>query len=142
MTNIVRYYIKTGVAFLLLGLLLGGYMIFLRDVRGVYPNTMLVTAHVHVILIGFVMMIIMGIAQWMFPKPRKDDSHYDPGMAWIVYWVMLVATLIRFAGEVTGSSVESRLLDWGTFLGATLQILGIGYFFFNIWTRIRPPGRA
>ena len=88
MPPLVRRYIKTSFAFLVLGLLLGGYLLVAQFVLGHYPSRLLVTAHVHLLLVGFMLMIVMGVATWMFPRPGRDDARYRPELAEAVYWVM------------------------------------------------------
>jgi hypothetical protein len=78
---LVRLYIKTSLSFLLAGLLLGGYLIVTELAIGRYPSRLLITAHVHVLLVGFMLMIVMGVATWMFPKPARDSRRYHPGLA-------------------------------------------------------------
>ena len=137
MVSLVRYYIKTSIAFLFLGLLLGGYMIYVREILGTYPNMLLVSAHAHLILIGFIMMMIMGIALWMFPKPRKGDERYRPGVAHFVYWAMAVSTGGRSLGEVLKASFPSPALDRLIVICAAVQIAAMIVFFLNIWVRVR-----
>ncbi len=67
MYSLVRRYIKTAVAFLALGLVLGVHMIVQREITGAWPNPYLVTAHTHAILVGFMMFMILGVALWLFP---------------------------------------------------------------------------
>ena len=62
MTPLVRRYIKTSFVFLLLGALLGGYIVVAEFVVGTYPSRLLITAHVHLLLVGFLLMIVMGVA--------------------------------------------------------------------------------
>lgn len=59
--------IKTSLVFLLAGLPLGGYLIVAEFVVGHYPPRLFITAHVHLLLVGFMLMIVMGVATWMFP---------------------------------------------------------------------------
>ena len=40
-----------------------------------------VSAHTHAILVGFVMMMILGVALWLFPRPSKEDTRYTPRAA-------------------------------------------------------------
>lgn len=140
MTDLVRYYIKTSIAFLGIGLLLGGYLLGIREMEGTWPPPLLVTAHVHLILIGFVMMMIMGVALWMFPKPARDDTWYRLDLARLIYWIMVVATAVRFAGEVLSVRGASPILHGGILAAGGLQVAGIIVFFGNLWTRIRAPG--
>ena len=55
MTPLVRRYIKTSFAFLVVGLMLGAYLIVAQFGVGAYPPRLLVTAHVHLLLVGFMM---------------------------------------------------------------------------------------
>jgi heme/copper-type cytochrome/quinol oxidase subunit 1 len=37
-----------------------------------------VSAHTHALLVGFVMMMILGVALWLFPRAERDQKQYDP----------------------------------------------------------------
>src|SRR5438046_442616 len=54
------------------------------------------------------LMVVMGVATWMFPRPARDDTRYRPELAEAVYWVMTVATAVRALAELgaglTGTS--------------------------------------
>ena len=76
MPPLVRRYIKTSFVFLLAGLGLGGYIIVAQFVVGAYPPRPLITAHVHLLLVGFMLTIVMGVATWMFPRPARDETRY------------------------------------------------------------------
>ena len=65
MHSLVRRFLKTGIAFLGAGLLLGAWMLVRRELWDIYPTTYLMSAHTHAILVGFVMMMILGVALWM-----------------------------------------------------------------------------
>jgi hypothetical protein len=55
MTALVRRFIKTAIGFLAAGLLLGLYMLVRRELFGVWPGAYLISAHTHVVFVGFVM---------------------------------------------------------------------------------------
>lgn len=74
MPPLVRRYIKTSFVFLALGLLLGGGLIVGEFVLGAYPPSLLITAHVHLLLVGVMLMIVMGVATWMFPRPARRHA--------------------------------------------------------------------
>ena len=59
MHTIVRRFIKTAIVFLLVGLVLGLYMLVLRELTGSWPDPYLVSAHTHAVLVGFVMFMIL-----------------------------------------------------------------------------------
>ena len=78
MFSTVRYFIKTSLAFLILGLLTGVYMSLARNVFDWGFGDELVSAHTHVVLVGSVMMMIMGVALWFFPRPPQTTHGTIP----------------------------------------------------------------
>src|SRR5262245_4217650 len=123
------------------GLLLGGYLIVAQFVLGAYPSRLLVTAHVHLLLVGFMLMIVMGVATWMFPRPPRDDTRYRPGLAEAVYWVMAASTAIRAAAEMLTPWSGGPWLRWTMALGGLGQLVGTARFILSMWPRIRRPAR-
>ena len=107
MPPLIRRYIKTSFAFLIAGVLLGSYVSVSQFFFGTYPPRLLVTAHVHLLLVGFMLMVVMGVATWMFPRPARDDSRYRPELAEAVYWLMTGATCVRASAEMLASYVDS-----------------------------------
>ena len=143
MTPLVRRYIKTSFVFLLWGLLLGGWIIVAEFVAGRYPPRLFITAHVHLLLVGFMLMMVMGVATWMFPRPAREDRRYRPELAEAVYWLMTIATVARAGAEIAVASAGAVGLRWLIALGGVGQLLGAMLFALNIWWRVRmPPGAA
>ena len=140
MTSLVRRFLKTAIGFLLLGLGLGGWMIARRELAGVYPSPYTGSAHTHAILVGFVMMMILGVALWLFPRPEKGDVRYSPRSASIAYWLLASGTAARVLGELLRNGSNHISLRWTVVLAGFVQIAGIALFFFTMWTRIRPLG--
>lgn len=139
MTPLVRRYIKTSFVFLLLGALLGGYIVVAEFVVGTYPSRLLITAHVHLLLVGFLLMIVMGVATWMFPRPGKDEIYYRPALAEAVYWIMTVATALRAAAEIASALSPSSPLRLAIAAGGLGQLAGTSLFVVNMWWRVRMP---
>lgn len=142
MHSLVRRFLKTGILFLAVGLLLGAWMLARRELWGIYPTAYLMSAHTHAILVGFVMMMILGVALWMFPRPAHDDPRYRPELASASYWLLAVGTAVRLAGEIARSGVDHPVLRLLVVAGGLAQVAGIGLFFTTMWTRIRATGSA
>jgi heme/copper-type cytochrome/quinol oxidase subunit 1 len=138
--TLVRRYLKTGIGFLALGLVLGLWMMAERELFERFPSRYLVSAHTHAILVGFVMMMILGVALWLFPRPDKSDERYQPRVADIAYWLLTIGTSTRIIGELLRIEFASGLLRWLIVLASFAQIAGIGLFFYTMWSRIRPVG--
>ena len=142
MPPLIRQYIKTSFVFLIAGVLLGSYVSISQFLLGTYPPRLLVTAHVHLLLVGFMLMVVMGVATWMFPRPARDDSRYRPELAEAVYWLMTVATSVRALAEMLAAHVDSTALRVMIALGGVGQAAGVLLFVVNMWTRVRMPAAA
>ena len=139
MTPLVRRYVKTSFVFLVAGLLLGGWIVVGEFVMGRYPPRLFITAHVHLLLVGFMLMLVMGVATWMFPRPARDDARYRPELAEAVYWIMTLATLVRAAAELTAPYWLAAPPRLAIALGGLGQIAAAALFVVNMWPRVRMP---
>jgi len=139
---LIRRYIKTSFVFLIAGVLLGSYVTLGEFLLGRYPSRLVITAHVHLLLVGFMLMIVMGVATWMFPRPARDDPRYRPELAEAVYWVMTVATSVRALAELLAGHTDSIALRVVVALGGLGQAAGVLLFVVNMWTRVRMPPAA
>jgi cbb3-type cytochrome oxidase subunit 1 len=139
MPPLVRRYIKTAVVFFLLGMLVAAVRSVTPGFAGGAVPHLLVVAHVHILLVGFVLMLIMGVATWMFPRAAKEDPRYRPGLAEAIYWIMTVATTLRFAAEVVGAYRPGSGLGFLITAGGLGQVLAGVLFAHNMWARVRAP---
>ncbi|MCK7528065.1 MAG: cbb3-type cytochrome c oxidase subunit I [Ignavibacteriales bacterium] len=103
MFTTVRYFVKTSLVFLVIGILTG----FTYVIQQIYLSKRLYTginsAHTHIILVGSVMMMIMGVAFWFFPRAEKDDKKYNPDLILVTYWMMTISTAMRFIMQIIGA---------------------------------------
>jgi len=135
-----RLFIKTGITFLALGLILGAFILFRREVWEIYPNPFLVSAHIHAVGVGFVIFLILGVALWLFPRAPREDTRYRPSMILFSYWILMPSTALRLVTEVLRAGSSSALLRSLVLVGGLGQVLGLGIYFFSMWSRIRPVG--
>lgn len=140
MYTLVRRYIKTAIFFLAVGLGIGGWMVVRRELWMRFATPYEASAHTHALLVGFMMMMILGVALWLFPRPDKQDERYKPRVAEAAYWLLTVGTGGRVAGELLRSTMPDLWLRWAIVLFSFAQIFGILLFFHTMWGRIRPVG--
>ena len=140
MYSLVRRYIKTAIIFLVVGLALGGWLIAKRELSHGAASQYLVSAHTHAIFVGFVMMMILGVALWLFPRPEKTDQRYRPALAEAAYWFVTLGTAGRIAGELARIALDAPALRWFVVIAGVVQIIGILVFFYTMWSRIRGVG--
>lgn len=141
MTPLVRRFIKTAIGFLLLGLLLGVYLLVRRELFGDWPPQYAISAHTHAVFVGFVMFMILGVALWIFPKPLAEDRRYRPQLIAAVYWLLLAGTLMRFTGELARAYSSEHWLAWPVLLGGLLQAAALALYVWTMWYRIRASAR-
>ncbi len=142
MYSLPRRYLWTAVGFLIAGLLLGAYLLVRRELGGGWPDPYPVSVHTHLILVGFVMFMILGVGLWIFPRPRRDDTRYRPELAEATYWILTVATVARAVGELVRAWSTERWLAWIVLAGGLGQVVGLLLYFWNMRSRIRPVGSA
>jgi cbb3-type cytochrome oxidase subunit 1 len=140
MHTLVRRFLKTAILFLATGLAIGGWMLVRRELLGRGPTPYEASAHTHAILVGFVMMMILGVALWLFPRPAKEDVRYTPALAEAAYWLVTVGTATRIAGELVRPFTAAMPVRAATFAAGLSQVVGLGVFFYTMWSRIRPVG--
>jgi uncharacterized protein involved in response to NO len=138
--TLVRRYIKTAIVYLAVGLIIGGWMIVRRELVGRYPSQYVVSAHTHALFVGFIMMMILGVALWLFPRPEKGDERYSPRLTEAAYWLLAAGTGVRIAGELLRATRGDAWLRVAVVAAGFAQIAGILLFFYTTWTRIRPVG--
>jgi len=140
MHTLVRRYIKTAIGFLAAGLLIGLWMLVRREMYGVFASSFEVSAHTHALLVGFVMMMILGVALWLFPRPSREDERYDPRVAEAAYWFVTAGTGGRVIAELLRRPDASDVLRWTIVVCGVSQVVGLLLFFATMWSRIRPVG--
>ena len=141
MHSLVRRYIKTAIGFLLLGLGTGLWMVVRRELFRLAPTPLEISAHTHVILVGFVMKMILGVALWLFPRPDRTDTRYQPMLAEASYWLLSAGTAARFVGELARGASGVDWLRWVIVASSAAQVLALALFFYTMWSRIRAVGR-
>jgi hypothetical protein len=87
-------------------------------------------------------MIVMGVATWMFPRPSAESRRYRPALADAVYWIVTVSTAMRAVAELTAPFTASPALRLVIAAAGLGQLLGAALFVVNMWSRVRMPGAA
>jgi len=136
----VRRFIKTAILFLFVGLAYGASLLYRREILGIWPSPHQVSAHSHVVGIGFVIFLILGVALWLFPRPAKHDERYRPERIRLAWWILAPATATRFVAEAAGPGAAGGWLGWTILIAGLAQIAGLALYFHTMWPRIRPVG--
>jgi len=130
-----RRYLRTAIVFLATGLALGLWMMAAREFGLPVPARAL-SAHTHAVLVGFVMMMIGGVALWMFPRPAQGAS-YTPALAEWAYWMITGGTALRLVLELAIHEESGAAAHGAVFAAGVAQVMGAGLLFAMLWPRIR-----
>jgi cytochrome c oxidase cbb3-type subunit 1 len=125
-------FLKVGMAYFLLGSLLGALLAVpvTRDILYKATGAQWRLAHTHLNLAGFVIMIIFGIAYHILPRFAGNPLRSE---AWAAahFWIAALAT----AGMVIGFIIPAAaVLLW---TGSVAQLGGIVLGVINLWLTIR-----
>jgi cbb3-type cytochrome oxidase subunit 1 len=123
-----------------MGLAMGFWMLVQRELLGIWPLPHLVSAHAHLVLVGSVMEIILGVAIWLFPRPAQGDARHRPWLAEAAWWLITVGTLLRAIAETVRAWDNTLLLRWAVVIGGALQLLGLAAGIMYLRPRIRSVG--
>lgn len=100
MPPIALRYLRASFAFLIWGILIGLHLsAALHLGHGGYGAGYL-SAHTHVLMVGFLLMGIAGVALWKLPEPAPGTHPAVPLLSW---WALVVLVLARSSLEVTTS---------------------------------------
>lgn len=139
MPALVRRYLKTSIAFLILGMMLGLHVSAAEYLGLGWVRPGYIVAHTHMLLIGFLLMLIMGVALWMFPKPAEGDGRYRPERFEVLWWLVTAGVLLRATFEILGGYLAGRWIGIGVFSASVVESVAIALFFLGLWPRIRSP---
>ena len=144
MYTLVRRYLKTAIAFLIVGVVLGLWYLIRRETTGVLPTPRELSAHTHALLVGFVMMVIAGVALWIFPRPAAGDTRYKPVLAELAWWLLAPGTALRIIGELLAgpAALAALPLRLSIIVGGVAQVAGLVLIFLTLYPRIRATGSA
>lgn len=99
-------------------------------------------AHIHVLLLGWAVQWVFGIAFWIYPAFGSERTGPGPSRAMAACWGLLNGgVLVRACGEAAfDCGVAREAGAWGLALGSAAQLAAAAIFVAVIRGRIRGPG--
>lgn len=126
----VRGFIRSAVAWLGVGVVLG--LVMLLAPAGMVARP----AHMHANLLGFVSMMIFGVAYHVLPRFAGRPLHRRRWAA-VHFWLANLGLALQVGGFLLRPfawAPGTRILIAGALLGAA----GIGLFIVNVWVTVGP----
>jgi cbb3-type cytochrome oxidase subunit 1 len=130
----VRVLVKSSLAWLACGVTLGVAM-------AVHPQLLIYRpAHVHMNLLGFVTMMIYGVAYHVVPRFTGHPLHSRTLAGWQA-WLANVGLALMVTGfALTANGVRVATIVLG--VGGTTAALSAYFFVYNVWRTVDGPAAA
>lgn len=136
MPSLTRWMIKTSLLYLLLALLVG-------ILQGIAPSLSkelfflrsLEPVRVHLLVVGWITLLIFGVVYWMFPKYSREKPRGHEWLGWTTYGLLNAGLTLRVIGE---SATQMGMIFGGLLVAsAVLQWLAGLAFVINTWPRVK-----
>lgn len=137
MPPLTRWFIKTGLVYLVLSLITGAFAAADPVVQLPYPLAGLMPLYLQLLMVGWITQLIFGIAYWMFPIASREEPRGNPQLGWVAYICLNAGLLIRGIAELTNVLDAFPVLPWATGLSLLLQLIAAVAFVVNTWTRVK-----
>lgn len=135
MPTLSRWCIKTGLVYFVIGLALGIAVSF-DPIRYSSGGQALWLVYLHLLVVGWITMLIIGVAYWLFPRYDRDRPYGPVYLGWIAYGLLNAGLVLRALAE-PWSAMGNRPLQAPILVSAAAQWLGILLFIGLLWPRVR-----
>jgi len=137
MPPVTRFFIKTGLVFFVLAFAVN-WIASLRPIVDLPPFFIAIgPIYVHLLVVGWITQVIIGVAHWMFPKYSREKPRGSERLAWITYGLLNFGLALRLLAEPAQSVAPDPFWGWLLALSALTQWAAGLIFVGNIWPRIR-----
>ncbi len=99
--------------------------------------TALSPVYFHLLMVGWVTQLIMGVAYWMFPKFTREKPRGYTWLIWATFLLLNSGLLLRVVAEPMRVLQSTAWWGWLLALSALLQWLAGLAFVANCWPRIK-----
>jgi len=129
---LTRWFIKTALVYFILALI-AGIISAVSNLPGLFP------VYIHLLVEGWITLLIIGVVIWMFPKYSRELPRGNEKLGWTSYILLNTGLVLRLVSEPLNTLGEAPESLWGVLLviSAILQWLGGMAFVVNTWSRVK-----
>lgn len=137
MPKLSRWFIKAGLIYFVLSLFLGIGLKFQYGFTSLNFLAYFTAVYYHLLVIGWITQIIMGISHWMFPRFSKKNPRGYELLGWLAFACLNLGLVLRIFSEPFVLSHPSILLKTTVLFSAVLQWSAGVLYVVHIWGRIK-----
>lgn len=130
-----RLFIKAGLLYLLGGMLL----LLIDSLPGVATGVRLLPLYWHMIVIGWITQVIIGVSIWMFPARDRSQRGKPPPWGRTLFWMLNAGLVLRLVSEpFADAGWTSFWVSSALILSILLQTSALLLYAVTIWPRVQP----
>ena len=137
MPLLTRWLIKTSLIYLALGLLAGVWQAVGAALPAIWAPPGLRVVMVHLLAVGWLTLLIFGVALWMFPKFSQQKPRGPEWLGWAGYGLLNAGLVLRLAWHIAAAEPAASIWGWALVASAVLQWLGGLAFAAAAWGRVK-----
>ena len=137
MPLLTRTMIKVGLVYFVIALLMGTLVIARPILNLPTAIAAFQPVYLHLLMVGWVTQLIMGVVYWMFPKASKERPRGSEKLGWAVFALLNIGLILRAVGEPLTVIDPTLGAGWLLVISAILQLLAGWGFIFNTWARVK-----
>jgi hypothetical protein len=135
MPALTRWSIRAALIYLVIALLLGvlqaGSYLWGWNLPDIFP------VYIHLFVIGWLTLMIFGVAYWMFPKYSRDKPRRSESLGWAVFALINFGLLLRSFTEPLVGVSSGAFGGWLLAISAVCLWLSGILFVANTWERVK-----
>ncbi|MDQ7034309.1 MAG: hypothetical protein Q9P01_05590 [Anaerolineae bacterium] len=93
--------------------------------------------YLHLLTVGWITQVIVGVAYWMFPKYTKENPRGNERLGWAIFLLLNTGIILRTIGEPLVALYPTLGAGWLLALSGVTQLLGGWGFIINTWSRVK-----
>ena len=90
----------------------------------------------HALVLGWITQLAIGVAWWMFPRPRGAPATVDAPLGWTCLVLLNTGLLLRAWAEPAAVLAPSRAASAGSAVAAVLLLVAVLLFAWSAWRRV------
>jgi heme/copper-type cytochrome/quinol oxidase subunit 1 len=137
MPLLTRWFIRTSFVYLGLGLAVGILLAGQSLWSSRFPVAVLFPGYIHLLTVGWLTLLIFGVAYWMFPRYSQAQPHGNDLLNWAAFILLNLGLVTRLIGEPLDNLRPEAIWGWLLAVSALLQWLGGMAFIINLWKRVK-----
>lgn len=129
MPRLSRLMIRTALVWLALGYTVGGLLLLNKGLSLLPWLWTLRFTHVHLLLIGWMVQFVCGVAFWILPRLDANGARGDERLIWLCYAALNTGVVLAALHDPLAAAIgEPRIMQLMLVGAGVLYIVAIGAF--------------